>query len=271
MTIREALFLIEAKVYNWIKSLIAFLPNFLVAILIVFVFAFVSRYMQKIVSRLMSRAIENSSLVLLTSGIIRLAVMATGIFVALSVLELDKAVTSLLAGAGIIGLALGFAFQDLTANFLSGTFIAIQQPIRVGDIIETNGYFGQVKAINLRSTILDNFGGQEIEIPSKDIFQKPIVNFSTSGERRLELNAGISYTDDLLKAEVVAIEAIRKLPFLMDTKAVEFHYQSFTTGSITFLIWFWIDPQTVMPHVATSEAIKALRKAFTENQLTLKL
>ncbi|WP_439556631.1 mechanosensitive ion channel domain-containing protein, partial [Dyadobacter sp.] len=86
------------------------------------------------------------------------------------VLGLDKTVTSLLAGAGVLALALGFAFQDLTTNFISGAFIAIQRPIKVGDIIETNGFTGKVLSIGLRSVKLDNFAGQHVELPSKDIF-----------------------------------------------------------------------------------------------------
>ena len=77
-----------------------------------------------------------------------------GVFVALGVVGLDKTVTSLLAGAGIIGLALAFAFQDLAANFLSGVAISVRHPFRIADIIETNDFLGTVKAINLRSTEL---------------------------------------------------------------------------------------------------------------------
>jgi small conductance mechanosensitive channel len=112
-------------------------------------------------------------------------------------LGLDKTVTSLLAGAGVLALALGFAFQDLTTNFISGAFIAIQRPIKVGDVIETNGFTGKVLSIGLRSVKLDNFEGQQVELPSKDIFQKPIVNFTNSGERRVQMEGSIGYKDDL--------------------------------------------------------------------------
>ncbi|MBK7110828.1 MAG: mechanosensitive ion channel [Flavobacteriales bacterium] len=58
----------------------------------------------------------------------------------MSILHLDKTVTSILAGAGIIGLALGFAFQDIAANFISGITMAAQRPIRVGELIGTNDH-----------------------------------------------------------------------------------------------------------------------------------
>lgn len=269
MNIHEAIHLIHQKILIWLKEAVSHVPNLLIAILVVILFGVASGYIKKAVMRLMSRVTGNTSLVNLTSSFLRLFVIAIGIFVALNILGLNQAVTSLLAGAGIIGLALGFAFQDLTANFLSGAFIAIQQPIRVGDVVETNGYFGMVKAINIRSTILDNFGGQEIEIPSRDIFQKPIVNFSKSNQRRMQLNCGVSYDDDLQKAQDVAMAAIQSLPFLQPGKPVEFHYQNFSDRSITFLMWFWIDQAQAGPPQAMSDAIKAVKKAFNENGIVI--
>ena len=260
---------LRRKVLRWADAFLDLLPNFLAAVLVIFVFIFISRQIEKIVCRVMSRATDNTSLVNLSSRVIRIAVMAAGLFVALSILGLDKAVSSLLAGAGIVGLALGFAFQDLTANFLSGTFIAVQQPIRVGDVVETNGYFGQVKAIKLRSTVIDNFAGQYIEIPSKDIFQKPIVNFSKSRQRRMQLNCGVAYDTDLQQAQNVALAAINSLPFLQAGKTVEFHYQAFDASSITFLIWFWIDDTKAGPPLAMSEAIKALKQAFAAEGIVI--
>ena len=269
MNISEAIHLIHLKILLWLKEAVSHVPNLLIAILVVILFGAASGYIKKAVVRLMSRVTGNTSLVNLTSSFLRLFVIAIGIFVALNILGLNQAVTSLLAGAGIIGLALGFAFQDLTANFLSGAFIAIQQPIRVGDVVETNGYFGMVKAINIRSTIIDNFGGQEIKIPSRDIFQKPIVNFSKSNERRMQLNCGVSYDDDLQKAQEVAMAAIQSLPFLQPGKPVEFHYQNFSDRSVTFLMWFWIDQAKAGPPQAMSDAIKALKKAFGENGIII--
>lgn len=269
MNIHEAIQLIHEKILLWLKGAVGHVPNLLIAILIAISFGVASSYVSRLAIRVMSRATHNTSLVNLAGSLLRLVVIAIGIFIALDILGLDQAVTSLLAGAGIVGLALGFAFQDLTANFLSGAFIAIQQPIRVGDVVETNGYFGKVKAINIRSTIIDNFGGQEIEIPSRDIFQKPIVNFSKSNERRMQLNCGVSYGDDLQKAQDLALVAVQSLPFLQPGKPVEFHYQNFGDSSITFLMWFWIDQQKAGPPQAMSEAIKALRKAFSDNEITI--
>ncbi|MGD8860106.1 MAG: mechanosensitive ion channel [Myxococcales bacterium] len=72
----------------------------------------------------------------------RYAVIAVGVFVALEILGLEKAVTSLLAGAGIAGLAIGIAFQDLAANFIAGVIMSIRRPFEEDDLVQTSEYLG---------------------------------------------------------------------------------------------------------------------------------
>lgn len=267
--INDYIALISDKLTNWYKLGVEHVPNIILAILIIVVFSFVSRHARKIIARIMGKLSHNIALGALVSTLTRIAILSIGLFSALSVLGLDKTVTSLLAGAGVVALAIGFAFQDLTANFISGTFITLQRPIQVGDVVETNGFMGKVKSINLRSIIIDNFAGQEIEIPSKDIFQNPITNFSKSGQRRLQVNCGISYADDLEKVQKLALEAVNRLEFISDFKPAELHFTEFGDSSINFLIWFWIKQEVAGPPLAKSEVIKAIKKTFDKNDISI--
>lgn len=257
------------KLAGWYQSALLHIPNLILALVVLFIFSFISRFVRKIIARIMATFSDNVSLISLVSTLSKLAIIAIGLFCSLSILGLDKTVTSLLAGAGVIALAIGFAFQDLTANFISGAFIALQRPIQVGDVVETNGYFGKVKSINLRSVIIDNFGGQEIEIPSKEIFQNPIKNFSKSGERRIQIDCGISYNDDLDLAQRLAVKAIQSLDFVRNDKPVELHFTEFGDSSINFLLWFWLDAEVAGPPLAKSESIKAIKKAFDANDISI--
>jgi len=261
--------IISDKLQTWIESIVAMAPNFLLAILVIVLFGFIAKFVKKQTLKVLSRTHLGYSLISLIGQIASIVIICIGVFIALGVLDLDKTVTSLLAGAGIIGLALGFAFQDLTANLLSGIFIAVQRPISIGDVVETNGFFGKVKSINIRSTIIDNFGGQEVEIPSKDIFQNPIMNYSKTGERRMQLNCGVGYDEDLQHAQDVAVKAISDLNFLQEGKPVELHFDGFGNSSINFKIWYWIDQEQAGPPLAESEAIKALKKAFDKEDINI--
>lgn len=267
--INQALRLVYLRLQGWTKTSIAHLPDLAVAILVVLFSYTLSRYVRQVIVRSLSRISHNPALVDLTGLVAATAIKAVGVFIALGAIGLDKTVTSLLAGAGVVALAIGFAFQDLTANFISGTMIAIQRPIQVGDIVETNGFMGRVVAVKLRSVLLDNFAGQKIEIPSKDVFQKPIVNYTRTGQQRIELSAGISYLDDLDKAQEVAMAAIHSLPFVLPDKPVNVYYKAFAGDSIQFLVWFWLDHSETNTAFAVSEAIKTLKRAFDENGILL--
>ncbi len=267
--ISDYITLIGDKLTTWYEKIVVLVPNFILAVIVVVAFSFLSRFTRKVVARLMGKLSHNISLVSLVSTLSRVVILSVGLFCALSIMGLDKTVTSLLAGAGVVALAIGFAFQDLTANFISGTFITLQRPIQVGDVVDTNGFFGKVKSINLRSVIIDNFSGQEIEIPSKDIFQNPITNFSKSGQRRMQVDCGIAYTDDLDKVQELALEAVNSLEFISDFKPAELHFTEFGDSSINFLVWFWIKQEIAGPPLAKSEVIKAIKKAFDANDITI--
>lgn len=260
---------IFSKLDKWFDLGIGFVPNIIIAILLLVVFRYLASYLGGLMSKGLSRASHNEALVSLISALTRIIIFTTGLFFALGILGLDKTVTSLVAGAGVLALAVGFAFQDLTTNFISGAFIAIQRPIKVGDIIETNGFTGKVKSINLRSVIIDNLAGQQIEIPSKDIFQKPITNFTYSGERRVQVECGISFTEDLALIEKISLQAIQSLGFLSSTRQVDFSYTKFGTSTIDFQVQFWIDQVKIGPGLAKSEAIKALKTTFDIHGITI--
>ncbi|MFD2936239.1 mechanosensitive ion channel family protein [Spirosoma flavum] len=269
MDFSQAPGLIYAELSLWIRNTIRYLPELAVAILLFVFFTFLSRWLSRGMVQGLRRVSNNESLVNLTGALIRVLVIALGLFVALGVLGLDKTVTSLLAGAGVIALAVGFAFQDLTANFISGTMIALARPIQVGDIVETNGYTGKVLDIKLRSVVMDNGQGQTVEIPSKDVFQKPITNYSRIGQRRIELAAGVSYLDDLARAQQVAKAAVSHLPFLLPDHPVELHYRNFADANVQFVLWFWINPATTNSQAALSEAMIAVKRAFDTHQILI--
>ena len=261
--------LLYNELANWFRYGVRLLPRVALAILALMLFVVVARVVSRWVRVGLARVSDNPSLVNLTESVVRVAVISIGLFVALGVVGLDKTVTSLLAGAGVLALAVGFAFQDLTANFISGTAIALARPVQVGDTVETNGFTGKVLSVKLRSIVLDNGQGQTVEIPSKDVFQKPIINHSRLGLRRIEIVAGVSYLDDLANARQVAQDAVQVLPFVVKGQPVELNYRAFTGENIQFALWFWIDPGHTSPTATQSDAIIALRNAFAANQILM--
>lgn len=270
MDINEAYNLVADKLETWIDTLIQMLPNLALALVILVVFYVLGRLLRNMISGLLDKVTDNKNIINLLETIVGVIVIGIGAFIALSILQLDGAVTSLLAGAGIIGLALGFAFQDIASNFISGIILSIRHPFGIGDIIETNDFYGTVEMLNLRNTILRTPKGQIVYIPNKSVFENPLQNFTSSGERRIDLSCGVSYGDDLEKAKKLAIEAIEGLSNYNADKGIEFYYDEFGGSSINFKIRFWVDFQKNPDFwSARSDAIIAITKKFDENDIMI--
>jgi len=266
----DAYNLLVEKLTTWLDSAIQMLPNFALALIVLIVFYVLGKLVRKSINRLLESITSNRTIINLLESILSFIVLAIGVFIALSILNLDGAVTSLLAGAGVIGLALGFAFQDIASNFISGIILSIRHPFGIGDIIKSNGYFGRVLKLNLRNTILETPQGQTIYIPNKIIFENPLENFTKNGNQRVDLSCGISYGDDLEKVKEIALNSMKDLKPIDQSRAVEFYFDEFGSSSINFVLRFWVDYTGPADYLsAQSEAIIALKKAFDENNIMI--
>jgi small-conductance mechanosensitive channel len=270
MNFNNAYQLILGKLSLWLHSFIRLLPNILLAALLLVIGIYLAGRIKKIAVDLVKKISHNTTLVNLFASVIHIFFIGVTIFTVLSILQLDKAVTSILAGAGIIGLALAFAFQDIAANFISGIFISFRRPLYVGDVVKIKDYMGKVEEVNLRDTIIRTFQGQMVIIPNKEVFQNPIENFSLLGKRRIDLNIGVSYGDDLEKVKQITLEAVRGIEGLSNEDETTLFYNEFGDSSINFLLRLWIkSPEQPIYLNVGSEAIMRIKKAYDENDITI--
>lgn len=262
--------LITEKLTSWTEALIKILPNIVLAAIIVAIGFFIGKWIKKLSLKFISKISNNITLNNLFSTIIYFVFIGVVLFTALSVLQLDKAVTTALAGAGILGLALAFAFQDIATNFMSGIFISFRKPIRVGDIVTINDYMGKVVEVNLRDTIISTFGGQTVIIPNKEVFQNPIENYSYQNKRRFDLAVGVSYGEDLERVRQITLDAVKDIKELSKTEETTFFFEEFGDSSINFSIRMWINtPEQLTYKKVGSEAIIAIKKAYDANDIMI--
>ena len=186
-------------------------------------------------------------------------------------MSLDKAVASMLAGAGLVGLAIGFAFQDLIINFISGVIIAFKQPFNQGDLIATKGYVGIVKKMNFRAVMMETADGKWVIIPNRVVLEDAIINYTYTGRRRVDLQVGISYNEDLEFVQQLTIETIKQLECIANNSSVEFYYEAFGDSSINFVTRFWINFEHSEASFlkARSEAIILIYKAFKKHNINI--
>ncbi|MBC6608209.1 mechanosensitive ion channel [Hymenobacter sp. BT188] len=257
--------LVTDKLVAWAEQFVIMLPNLVVAILLLTVTIFAARLVKRVATRFLPRVSHSVTINSLISTLMYFVVLLFGLFFVLSVLNLDKTVTSLLAGVGIIGLALGFAFQDIAANFISGIIIAIQRPFNVGDMIKTNDYFGVIERIRLRTVDLRQPTGEMVLVPNRKVFENALINYSVNTMRRVDLDCGVAYDSDLEQVREVVLEAVQQVPHLVRERAPEVMFTEFADSAITFQLRFWIPYKRQVDFVgAKSAAIMSIKKAFDE-------
>lgn len=270
MDFSKALELIQQKLAVWVRELIKMMPNLLLAVLILIVGIYISRLIARVSRRVIDKLAHVDVITNLGASFIYITGIGISIFTALSVLQLDKALTSLLAGAGIVGLALAFAFQDIAANFMSGILLSMRRPLRVGDIVKLQDYMGRVESVNLRDVTLLTFQGQMVIIPNKEVMQNPIENYSLLGRRRMDLSVGVSYGEDLQKVKDVTMAAVEDISGLAPDETVSFFYQEFADSSINFTLRLWASTPDQPDYLRVrSEAIMKIKKAYDENGITI--
>lgn len=268
MDVGQMALLIKQKLFNWTTDFIKLLPNLALAILVLLLFFFLSKFIRRLLRNALFRVSGKPTISNLFSNIIYLIILFIGFFIGLELLHLDKAVTTLLAGAGVIGLALGFAFQDLTANFISGIFIIFRKPFDAGHVVETNGFTGTVELIQLRSTIIRTTSGLQVNLPNKDIFQKSIINYTLSEQRRIELAFTIAASTDVNAMLDAVKNSIAGIPGIDDTQT-KIYLTDFTGDKVKLEVWCWV--KNTLPEnflAARHTIIQKIQAAVT--QLTQK-
>lgn len=263
--------ILQEKLLDWFDTGIALLPNLVIAIVILVLCYSLGSVLGKVSNRVFDKAFDSNAVAKLFATIIKIVVITIGFFIALDLVGLQKAVFSLLAGAGIIGLALGFAFQDLAENLLAGLLMGVRKPCEPGDLIRTNSQFGFVQELNLRNTVIRNFDGQIIYIPNKEVFKSVLENYSKSGERRIDLAVGVSYGEDLENVTKTLREAIENLDFLKPDQPVEIFALEFGESSINFSVRYWIEYPggEVDFFAATDRGIKTVKQALDDADILI--
>lgn len=259
-----------AKLAAWARDLVVMLPNLALAALIVAAGIVVSRLVPRFVQKVLMRASSNEPISRLLASVCRIAILAFTALSALSLLHLDRTVTSMLAGVGVVGLALGFAFQDIAANFMSGFMMAMNRPFNVGDQVELSGHQCRVLRIELRATEVETLDGLSILIPNKEVFQNPIINYTRTQNRRMALSIGTAYSDDMETVRRVISEAVQEVPQRDPAREVEIFFESFGDSSINCELRIWLLESTQIAFLrARSEAMIAIKRAFDRNGITI--
>lgn len=220
------------------EQIIRFATNAGMAALILCVGAFAIRLMAKALDKFAEKPGGRHALA--AKFMTSVAVKVAWAFLVVTVLsKLGVDVGPIIAGLGVTGFILGFAFQESLGSLASGLMIAINQPFKVGDYVVVAGHEGKVTALDMMAITLATPDNRKITIPNKSAWGQPIVNFSALDLRRVDIAVGVSYGTDLALAKKTALEVISSTPGVLADPAPMAEVKTLDESSVALTVRGW--------------------------------
>jgi len=214
--------------------------NLLIFILIILAFRVLSRLTRRAVIAACNRPGFDLSTLLkdILASVCSGTVMVIGILMALS--QIGISLGPMLAGLGVAGFVVGFALQDTLSNFAAGGMILIYRPYDVDDFVEVTGASGLVKKMNLVSTTITTFDNQTLVVPNSKIWGDVIKNVTAQKLRRVDLEFGIGYSDDIEKAERVLEDIVVEHDMVLKKPEPMIKLHTLADSSVNFIVRPWV-------------------------------
>ncbi len=257
---------------NWEKFL-EHIPSILVGLVVLILAILISGWLARVAQTRITKRADDPLLGRFLTKIVRTILVILGIMLAFNIMGLTGIAAGLLAGAGVGAIVIGFAFQDIGANFMSGLILAFNRPFSVGDTIEIDGNMGKVLALNLRVTHIKTFDGKDIFIPNSTLISEELINYTRDGFLRQSFIVGIDYGDDVDAARSHILEGIKRVPEVLQEpdKKPQVVVKELATSTVNLEVKFWVETFDYKKGTAQvkSEVMQNVLKALVDSGVGL--
>ena len=239
-----------------------------VVTVVIFVVSFVVIYLvaRSVLVRLTKRALGardfSPAVVSLGSSIAAGIALVGGFALAAAVAGFGVVLAAFATLAGALALAVGFAAQDLIANFVAGVFILKDKPFDVGDYIEWNGNSGIVRDIQLRVTKLDTFDNELVTVPNSDLANNAVTNPVANDTRRVTFDFGIDYDADIEAARSIILEEGAAIEGVLADPEPAAPVTALGDSAVVLNGRLWIDPKETSAGGVRFELIERVKERF---------
>jgi len=253
-------------------------PITLFSILQFFIIIIATIWISRILLRGLSRVARKrkgvrKSVVYSVTRLINYLMLVVGVIIALSVIGFDFSNLVIIIGA--LGVGLGFGLQTIFNNFISGIIILFESQLKVGDYIELEtGLRGEIREINVRSTVITDNDGIDVLIPNAEIINHKVLNWTMKVPyRRIQVPFSVAYgTDKELVAKLV-IEAAKKVPYTLDRVGVpapSVRLIKLGDNGLEFELVIWVKEKlTKRSRKTRSEYLWEIETALSANNITI--
>ncbi|MBH5321603.1 mechanosensitive ion channel family protein [Aurantiacibacter sediminis] len=214
---------------------------------------------------LWNRITPNAFLAELIVSAIRFVFVVLGIVIALDMIGAGALMGAVLGGAGVIGIALGFAMRDTVENYVASLMLSLRQPFRANDHIVIDGtHEGRVIRLTSRATVILTLDGNHLRIPNSTVFKGTILNYTRNPQRRFDFALGVDADDDAEAARQLGRDTLAGMPFVLDDPAPEVRISEVGDSNVVLQFFGWIDQGKADFFKAKSRAIAIAKVALEE-------
>lgn len=204
----------------------------------------------------------NAFLAELAASSVRFVFILLGLVAAMEIMGATTLLGAVLGGAGVIGIALGFAVRDTVDNYVSSLMLSLRQPFRANDHVVIEDKEGRVVRLTSRATILMTLDGNHLRIPNSTVFKAVILNYTRNPERRFEFELGVDADDDPIEGMAVGLAAVNALDFVLATPKATAIIQNVGDSNIVLRFFGWLDQTEADFMKGRSLAIQAAKAAL---------
>lgn len=213
---------------------------------------------------LMARRVESVFLRDVIAKAAAIPVFLLGVYLVLQASGLTQLAVSILGGAGVFGIVVGFAFRDIAENFLASILLSMRRPFRVGDFLDVGGKMGVVQSMNTRSTILVSLEGNHIQIPNATVFKSTIVNYSAAPKRRETLDVGIGYDAPISDVQGILLDVLKRHEAVLGEPEPVVLVESLGVSTVNLKAYFWFDGHAVSSLKLTSSLLRLMKTTLLD-------
>lgn len=259
------------KLSSWLNTVVVNIPNMIIAFVVFLISLLIAKYVNKFLQSILRKTSLQLAMRRVLGRVSTFIIVGLALFLILGILNLDKALNTILAGAGVLGLAVGLALQAALANTYSGIVLSYIKNIKNGDWIESNGYEGEIMDVDFRAVTLKQKDNNLIYIPNKLVLENTIKNYSGTSTSRVILSNGVAYDSDLDKVKDLTVETIiNNFEVPKTSEDVLFLYRDFGSSAINYEIRFWINSYSALEVAkAKSKAIMLIKKAYEKEDINI--
>jgi small conductance mechanosensitive channel len=251
------------------RDTIGALPSIAFGVIVLVVSLIAAILTARLTRRLLEHRVRVKLLRTVAARAAGVLILLLGVYVILRVMGLTQLALTIVGGTGLIGLAVGIAFRDITENFLASIFLSIQRPFEPADLIEVAGVTGYVQQLNMRTTVLMNLDGNVVQIPNATVYKSNLRNYTTNCNRREMFEIGIGYDDAIAESQEIARRVLDAHPAVLQDPEPSVLVESLGQSTVNLRVYFWLDGSKNSWLKVRSSVIRLVKREFQQHGISM--